>query len=147
MHPFFLYLKYPGHDPGVWWLKFLLLLGADWGCGAGCMAGAGPGFSCVVFCLQIMMKIKTLNSIKTKSSPSFCRKSLWCTAGIFAVTNDDLWQPEGVYIVWVQSWLSILTPGINQSSQVGWENAPVLSICQHGLLGLDTACLFGVYGL
>ena len=44
---------------------FLLLGG---GCGSGegvgCRAGAGPGFRCVLFCLQIIMKIKVLNSIK-----------------------------------------------------------------------------------
>ena len=47
---------------------FLLLLGGGCccGCGAGCRADESPGFRCVLFCLQIMMKIKTLNSIKTK---------------------------------------------------------------------------------
>ena len=55
-----------------------LLLGARWGCGcgAGCRAGAGPGFRGVLFCLQIMMKIKILNSIKTKSTLNLCKKSL-----------------------------------------------------------------------
>ena len=37
---------------------FLLLPGIGWGCGTGCRAGAGPGFRCVLLCLQIMMKIK-----------------------------------------------------------------------------------------
>ena len=46
------------------------------GCGADSMAGAGPRFSCVLFCLQIMMKVKILNSIKTKNFLSFCRKYL-----------------------------------------------------------------------
>ena len=36
---------------------------------------------------------------KKKNYLSCCGKSLWCVAGIFAVTNDDLQQPEGVYIV------------------------------------------------
>ena len=37
---------------------FLLLVGGCWcGCGAGCREGAGPGFKCVLFCMQIMMKI------------------------------------------------------------------------------------------
>ena len=47
---------------------FLLLLRGDCCCdrGAGCKAGGGPGFRCVLFCLQIIMKIKTLNSTKTK---------------------------------------------------------------------------------
>ena len=72
---FFLSLKDPGHDPGVWW--FFLLLGAGWSCCccAGCRAGDSPGFRCVLPSLQIMMKIKILNSIKTKSIISFCRKS------------------------------------------------------------------------
>ena len=41
---------------------FLLFLGAGWGCGS----GASPAFRCVLFCLQIMMKIKILRSIITK---------------------------------------------------------------------------------
>ena len=47
---------------------FLLLLdgGCCCACGAGCRAGGGPRFRYVLFCLQIMMKIKILNSIKTK---------------------------------------------------------------------------------
>ena len=44
---------------------FLILLGGGCGERAGCRAGAGPGFRCVLFCLQIMMKIKILNSPKT----------------------------------------------------------------------------------
>ena len=57
---------------------FLLLLGAGrgYGCGADCRAGGGPGFRCVLLCLQIMRKIKILNSMKTKSTLSFCRRSL-----------------------------------------------------------------------
>ena len=43
---------------------FLLLLGGE--CSTGCRAGAGPGFRCVLFCVQNMMKIKLMNSIKTK---------------------------------------------------------------------------------
>ena len=48
---------------------FILLLGAgsDYDCGAGCRAGAGPGLGFVLFCLQIMMKIKILNSLQTKA--------------------------------------------------------------------------------
>ena len=40
---------------------FLLLLGGG-GCGEGadCMAGASPGFSRVLFCLQIRMKMKKM---------------------------------------------------------------------------------------
>ena len=47
---------------------FFLLLGGGCGrCeGTGFRTGTGPGFRCVLFCLQIMMKIKILNSIKTK---------------------------------------------------------------------------------
>ena len=42
---------------------FLLLLGGGCGCGqfTSCRAGADPGFRCVLFCLQIIMKIKILN--------------------------------------------------------------------------------------
>ena len=49
-----------------WFSGFLFLLGGDGGCGegAGCRAGTGPGFR--FFILQIIMKIKILNSIKTK---------------------------------------------------------------------------------
>ena len=72
----FFYLKYPGHDPWAHWLSYLLGAGCccDWG--ACCMAGAGPGFICVLFCLQIIVKINILNSIINKSTLSFCRKSL-----------------------------------------------------------------------
>ena len=35
---------------------------------------------------------------RNKSTLRFCRQSPWCVGSIFAVTNDDLWQPEGVYI-------------------------------------------------
>ena len=58
--------------------SFLLLLGGSSGCdeGAGCTVGAGPGFRCVLFCMQIIMKIKILNSIKYKSILWFSRKSL-----------------------------------------------------------------------
>ena len=45
---------------------FLLGAGLVCGCGDGYRARAGPGFRCVLFCLQIKMKIKILNSIKTK---------------------------------------------------------------------------------
>ena len=40
--------------------------------------------------------------------------------------------------------LSILTPGINQSSrnESGGGNSPVLSVCQYGLSVLDMACQF-----
>ena len=101
---------------------FFLLLGGGCGCSAGCRAGAGPGFRCVLFWLQITMKIKILNLIKTKSTLSFWGKSLWCTAGIFAVTNNDSWQVTArmVYIVWVWPQLSIPTPEINQSS---WDES------------------------
>ena len=51
--------------------SFLLLLDGGCGEGAGCRAGAGPGFRCVLFCLQIIMKIKILNSIKTKVPYAF----------------------------------------------------------------------------
>ena len=49
-------------------LGFLLPLGAGCGCcyGAGNGAVAGPGLKYVLLCLQIMMKIKILNSLKTK---------------------------------------------------------------------------------
>ena len=55
---------------------FLILLGADWdcGCGAGCRAGASPGFKCVLYCLQIMMKIKILNSIEIHKYPKLLYK-------------------------------------------------------------------------
>ena len=59
---FSLSLKYPWHDSGVCW--FSSSPGVGWGCGGGCMAGAGPGFRS--FPLPIMMKIKILNSIKPK---------------------------------------------------------------------------------
>ena len=51
---------------------FFLLLGGLWccGCGAGCRTGAGPGFRCVLLCLQIIMKIKILNLIKNKTTLS-----------------------------------------------------------------------------
>ena len=56
---------------------FLLRLGGGCGCGegAGCRAGAGPGLKFFLFCLQIIMEIKILNSIKNKSTLS-CRKSV-----------------------------------------------------------------------
>ena len=41
------------------------------------------------------IKLKNNNT----STLSLCKKPLWCEAGIFAVTNDGLCQPEGVYIV------------------------------------------------
>ena len=46
---------------------FLLRLGGGGDCGesAGYMAGAGPGFRCVLFCLQIRIKITIINPIKT----------------------------------------------------------------------------------
>ena len=46
----------------------LLLIWAGWGCGcgAGYKAGGCPGFGCDLLCLQIMIKIKILNSIKTE---------------------------------------------------------------------------------
>ena len=40
---------------------FLLLLGCGWGCGEGVCSG----FRFFPFCLQVIMKIKILNSIKT----------------------------------------------------------------------------------
>ena len=48
--------------------SFLFLVDGGWGCGegAGCRVGASPGFRFFFFCLQIIMKIKILNSIKTK---------------------------------------------------------------------------------
>ena len=54
---------------------FLLVLGGIGGCGegAGCMAGNGPGFRCVIYYLQIR---KTFNSIKRNRTLSFSRKSL-----------------------------------------------------------------------
>ena len=61
----FLSLKYPRHDPGVWWLS---ILGGDYDCGAYCRSGAGPGF-------RYVLLIKILNSTKDKSTLSFCRKS------------------------------------------------------------------------
>ena len=64
-----------------------------------CMAGCGPGFRFFFFSLQFMIHIKILNSIKHISTLSLCRKSLRCVAGIFTVINDDLQQPEGIYIV------------------------------------------------
>ena len=47
---------------------FLLLLGAGCGCCGGCMADGDAGFTCVLFCLSIMMQIKILNSTKIKST-------------------------------------------------------------------------------
>ena len=63
---FFLSLKYPGHNQGF--TGFLFLLGTGWGCGCGrgCRAGVRPGFDFVPLYLQILIKIKILNSIKTK---------------------------------------------------------------------------------
>ena len=104
---------------------FLLLLGAGWGCccGADCRAGGDPGFKCVLS-QQIMMKIKMLNSIKTKSIPSFCRKSLRCVAGIFAVTNDVFDSQRSLYSV------------------------GLIPVCLSvRLVRLATACLLGVDGL
>ena len=59
---FLLSLKHPGFDNWVWWLSSCP--GASCCCGwragwdAGCMAGAGLVFRCVLFGLQIVMKIK-----------------------------------------------------------------------------------------
>ena len=58
------------------------LAGAE-GCGGGCRAGDGAGFKCVFLFLLIKMQIKILNSIKTKSTLSWCIKSLRCVAGIY----------------------------------------------------------------
>ena len=71
-HPFSCLRRIHGFD------GFLLIFGAgcDCGCGAGCRAGGGPGVRCILFCLQIMMKTKILNSIKNGSTLTFCRKSL-----------------------------------------------------------------------
>ena len=46
----------------------LLHLGGDEGCGEGasCLARVGPGFRCVLFCLQIRIEIKIFHSIKTR---------------------------------------------------------------------------------
>ena len=63
--PFFS-LKYPGKTQEVG--DFVLLLGIGCGEGAGCRAGAGPGFRFFLFCLQIIIKIEILNSIKNKST-------------------------------------------------------------------------------
>ena len=70
--------------------------------------------------------------IKGKSTLSICRKSLWCIDGIFAVTNDDLRQPEGVYM----SFGLIHTPEINQSH---WDESGKCSspACQYGFQGLS----------
>ena len=74
MTSFFLSWKDPGHYPGVWWLSSSL--GTGCGYGAGCRAGGCSGFRSVLLCLQIKMKIKTLNSIKNRSILSLSRKSL-----------------------------------------------------------------------
>ena len=81
--------------------------------------------------------------MKVKSTLRVWRKSLWCVFGTFAVINDDLQQPQGVYIVLVCLQLVIPTPDINQSSP-GRETAPVLPVCQYGLLGPDRACLLRI---
>ena len=46
---------------------FHLRIGGGQGCGegAGCMVGCGPGLRRVLFCMQIIVKIKKFNSIKT----------------------------------------------------------------------------------
>ena len=62
---FFLSLKDPGHDPWVWWHFSSPVVGLFCGCGAGFKNSGGLGFRCVI-CLQIMMKIKVINSIKTE---------------------------------------------------------------------------------
>ena len=75
---------------------FLLLLGPGWCCDGGYREVGGVGFRCVLFCLPIMMQIKIRNSIKTKSTLILCRTSLWCVAGIFAVTNDVFVSQRGL---------------------------------------------------
>ena len=93
---------------------FSLLWGSGWGCGCGvgCTAGDCNGLRCVLLCLPIMMQIKMLNSIKN-SPLSLFRKSLWCVAGIFAVTNDVFLSARGG----LYSDGLIPTPGFNQSSR------------------------------
>ena len=48
--------------------------------------GAGPGFRCVLLCLEFMMKIKILNSIKSKRY-----------ASLESLSDDDLWQRGFIY--------------------------------------------------
>ena len=56
---------------------FFPLQVAAWGCGCGgCRVGGGSGFRCVLLCLQIMMKLKILNSIKKLKYPKLLQKSL-----------------------------------------------------------------------
>ena len=47
---------------------------------AGCRANAGPGFRCVLLCLQIIMKIKILNQFlkKQKYLKLMWKVSLMC---------------------------------------------------------------------
>ena len=59
----FLSLKDSIHDLWDWWLSSSSGVGCS--CGAGCRAGDGAGFICVL-CLPTKMQIKILNSIKTK---------------------------------------------------------------------------------
>ena len=79
----------------------IFLDGGSGGEGAGCRVGAGPWFRCVLFCPYIIIKIKILNSEKTKRTLSLCWMSFWCVPGIFVLTYDDLQQSELVYVVLV----------------------------------------------
>ena len=60
--------------------------------------------------------------------------------------NGDLKLPEVVYIVLFDLASRSRIPKLISPVGVDQENAPVLSICQYGLSGLDMAFLLGVYG-
>ena len=54
---------------------------------------------------------------------------------------------RGLYSVGSIPTLDIRLQELISTVVVGWENAPVLSVCQYSLSVLDKACRLGVYGL
>ena len=59
--------------------------------------------------------------------------------------NDDLQQPGRVlYSVGLITTHNPKSRNLSSPVGVGWENAPVLSVCQYSLSGPDTACLLVV---
>ena len=131
---------------------FLLLLGAGWGCGcrAGCMGeGGGPRFVWVLFLSANNDENQNIKLNKNITILSVCRTSLWCVAGIFALTNDGLWQPGEGAVTWFgfdpdpRFWLNKLIRPV----RVSQENAAVLLVCQYGLSGFDTPWLLEGYDL
>ena len=84
------------------WPRSLVAFFLSWGLAGAVAVVLAVGLVVIlgsgVFYLPIMIQIKILNSIKLKSTLSFCGKM--CVPGIFAVTNDVfLSARRGLYSV------------------------------------------------